>query len=84
RGLVLGYQQLDAVQAATAKVVFGQLKPRGMLPVTVNSHYPYGAGITRYQLVSKTAGNGNKTVGKTTKKVTPASLKKKAAAKRKK
>src|SRR5690606_7442210 len=34
RALVVGYQQITPVQQAVAKVVFGQLKPKGILPVT--------------------------------------------------
>ncbi len=45
RALVVGYQQITPVQEAVAKIVFGQLKPRGRLPVTVNEHYKYFAGL---------------------------------------
>ncbi|WP_192821669.1 glycoside hydrolase family 3 protein [Rufibacter sp. LB8] len=43
--LLLGYQQLPAVQAAAAKMVMGDLVPQGKLPVTVNKHFQYGQGL---------------------------------------
>lgn len=52
RALLVGYQQLPAVQTAAAKVVFGQLHPRGRLPVTVNSHFKYDAGLAYTQNAS--------------------------------
>ncbi|KAA9340657.1 glycoside hydrolase family 3 protein [Adhaeribacter soli] len=52
RALLVGYQQLPAVQEATAKIVFGQLQPRGRLPVTVSSHFKYDAGLAYTQLPS--------------------------------
>lgn len=45
RALVVGYQQITPVQEAVSKVVFGQLKPRGRLPVSVNQYYKYYAGL---------------------------------------
>ncbi|WP_223815996.1 glycoside hydrolase family 3 protein [Adhaeribacter rhizoryzae] len=44
-GLIVGYQQLPAVQEAAAKLIFGEIKPNGKLPVTVNSHFRYGDGL---------------------------------------
>jgi beta-N-acetylhexosaminidase len=44
-GLIVGYQQLPAVQEAAVKLIFGQLKPNGKLPVTVNSHFRFGDGL---------------------------------------
>ncbi|WP_053093724.1 glycoside hydrolase family 3 protein [Rufibacter radiotolerans] len=43
--LVVGYQQLSAVQVAAARLVTGGLKPQGKLPVTVNKHFAYGEGL---------------------------------------
>ncbi|WP_205499674.1 glycoside hydrolase family 3 N-terminal domain-containing protein [Rufibacter psychrotolerans] len=43
--LVVGYQQLPAVQAAAAKLIMGDIKPQGKLPVTVNKHFKYGDGL---------------------------------------
>ncbi|MGV3586140.1 MAG: glycoside hydrolase family 3 protein [Adhaeribacter sp.] len=44
-GLIVGYQQLPAVQEAAARLIFGEIKPNGKLPVTVNSHFHYGDGL---------------------------------------
>ncbi|MDB5264235.1 MAG: glycoside hydrolase family 3 [Adhaeribacter sp.] len=44
-GLIVGYQQLPAVQEAAAKLIFGKIKPNGKLPVTVNDHFRYGDGL---------------------------------------
>jgi len=44
-GLIIGYQQLPAIQEAAAKLVFGKIKPNGKLPVTVNDHFKYGDGL---------------------------------------
>ncbi|WP_207432325.1 glycoside hydrolase family 3 protein [Sabulibacter ruber] len=43
--LLVGYQQLPAVQAAAARLIMGNLKPQGKLPVTVNKHFQYGEGL---------------------------------------
>ncbi len=43
--LIVGYQQLPAVQAAAAKMILGDLTPQGKLPVTVNQHFRYGDGL---------------------------------------
>ncbi|MFA1772694.1 glycoside hydrolase family 3 protein [Rufibacter glacialis] len=43
--LLVGYQQLPAVQAAAANLLVGRLTPQGKLPVTVNSHFQYGDGL---------------------------------------
>ena len=80
RALVVGYQQITPVQKAVAKVVFGQLKPRGTLPVTVNAHFKYGAGLTFPILAPALAKPAPaKTVALKAPKVTP----KKAGARRK-
>jgi beta-N-acetylhexosaminidase len=44
-GLIVGYQQLPAVQEATAKLIFGKIKANGKLPVTVSEHFRYGDGL---------------------------------------
>jgi beta-N-acetylhexosaminidase len=44
-GLIMGYQQLPAIQEAAAKLIFGKIKPNGKLPVTVNDHFKYGDGL---------------------------------------
>ncbi|MGV3538530.1 MAG: glycoside hydrolase family 3 N-terminal domain-containing protein, partial [Rufibacter sp.] len=43
--LIVGYQQLPDIQSAAAKLVLGQLEPKGKLPVTVNEHFRYGEGL---------------------------------------
>jgi beta-glucosidase-like glycosyl hydrolase len=69
RALVVGYQQIIPVQQAMAKVVFGQLKPHGKLPVTVSKNFPYGAGFTFPDLPSENTKTApEKTVVKNTKK----------------
>jgi beta-N-acetylhexosaminidase len=44
-GLIVGYQQLPAVQEAAAKLIFGKIKANGKLPVTVSEHFRYGDGL---------------------------------------
>jgi beta-glucosidase-like glycosyl hydrolase len=44
-GLIVGYQQLPAVQEAAAKMIFGRIKANGKLPVTVSAHFRYGDGL---------------------------------------
>ncbi|QHL89088.1 glycoside hydrolase family 3 [Nibribacter ruber] len=43
--ILVGYQQLPAIQAAAASLVVGNLEPAGKLPVTVNKHFRYGDGL---------------------------------------
>jgi beta-N-acetylhexosaminidase len=43
-GLLVGYQQLPAVQEAAAKLIFGKIKANGKLPVTVSEYFRYGDG----------------------------------------
>ncbi|RNI25709.1 glycoside hydrolase family 3 protein [Rufibacter latericius] len=43
--LLVGYQQLPAVQAAAARMLMGDISPQGKLPVTVNSQFKYGDGL---------------------------------------
>ena len=44
-GLIVGYQQLPAVQEAVAKLIFGKIKANGKLPVTVSEHFRYSDGL---------------------------------------
>jgi beta-N-acetylhexosaminidase len=44
-GLILGYQQLPAMQEAAAKLLFGKIKANGKLPVTVSEYFRYGDGL---------------------------------------
>jgi beta-N-acetylhexosaminidase len=44
-GLIVGYQKDDALQRSAVKVITGQLKPGGRLPVSVNMFFATGAGI---------------------------------------
>ncbi|WP_241749641.1 glycoside hydrolase family 3 protein [Rufibacter sediminis] len=43
--LLVGYQQLPAVQAAAARMLMGEIQPQGKLPVTVNANFKYGDGL---------------------------------------
>lgn len=43
--IVAAYEDDDATQKAAAKLLFGQLQPKGKLPVTVCPNFPYGTGI---------------------------------------
>ena len=43
--LVVGYQQLPSIQEAAAKLIFGDIKPNGKLPVTVNEDFKFGDGL---------------------------------------
>ncbi len=45
--LIMNYQQNDELQKATAKVILGQLKASGKLPVNINAFFKYGDGITQ-------------------------------------
>lgn len=44
--LLVGYQKDDAVQRSAVKVITGQIKPTGKLPVSVNTFFATGAGIS--------------------------------------
>jgi beta-glucosidase-like glycosyl hydrolase len=44
-GLIVGYQQLPAMQEAAAKLIFGKIKANGKLPVTVSEYFRYGDGL---------------------------------------
>ncbi|TSD63007.1 glycoside hydrolase family 3 [Inquilinus sp. KBS0705] len=44
-GLILGYQKDDTMQRSAVKVITGQLKPGGRLPVSVNMFFPTGTGV---------------------------------------
>ncbi|WP_051359771.1 glycoside hydrolase family 3 protein [Adhaeribacter aquaticus] len=43
--LLVGYQQLPAVQEATAKLIYGQIRANGKLPVTVSEEFKFGDGL---------------------------------------
>lgn len=47
RALLLAYQPHYHAQAAAARLLFGQIPARGVLPVTVNRFYTYGDGINQ-------------------------------------
>ena len=79
RALLVGYQQIEPVQRAVAKVVFGQLRPRGILPVTVNSDFRYGSGLTFPKLPPELTKPAPQTVASAKEKV----VQKKYAAKKK-
>ncbi len=43
--LIMNYQQNDDLQRATVKIITGELKASGKLPVTINTFYKNGFGI---------------------------------------
>ncbi|WP_255373590.1 glycoside hydrolase family 3 N-terminal domain-containing protein [Chitinophaga sp. CF118] len=43
--IIAAYEDDDNTQRAAARQLFGQLQPKGKLPVTVCSNFPYGTGI---------------------------------------
>jgi len=43
--LMVGYQQLPSIQEAAAKLIFGDIKANGKLPVTVNEDFKFGDGL---------------------------------------
>ncbi|MCC8408372.1 glycoside hydrolase family 3 [Mucilaginibacter sp. UR6-1] len=43
--LLACYQNTDELQRAAVKVITGQIKPMGKLPVSVNSFFPTGTGV---------------------------------------
>ncbi|WP_242928708.1 glycoside hydrolase family 3 protein [Pontibacter vulgaris] len=47
RALLVAYQPLTEAQKAVAALTFGEIPARGQLPVTVNRHFPIGAGISK-------------------------------------
>lgn len=44
-GLLVCYQMSDELQLSAVKVITGQIKPKGKLPVSVNLFFPTGTGI---------------------------------------
>jgi beta-N-acetylhexosaminidase len=44
-GLIVAYQQIAPNQEAAARIIAGQLKPAGHLPVTVSRDFTYGDGL---------------------------------------
>ncbi len=47
RALIVAYQPLIEAQKAAAALTFGEIPARGQLPVSVNRHFPIGAGISK-------------------------------------
>lgn len=45
KALVMAYQLTPYTQDLSAQLIFGAIPARGKLPVTVNAHFPYLAGI---------------------------------------
>lgn len=45
RALLMGYQNSLEMQQSAVKVISGQLKPTGTLPVNINPEFTYGMGI---------------------------------------
>ncbi|EHQ26662.1 glycoside hydrolase family 3 protein [Mucilaginibacter paludis] len=43
--LLMGYQMSDEMQRSAVKVLTGQAKATGKLPVSVNTFFPYGTGL---------------------------------------
>ena len=44
-GLIVTYQESDYMQVAAAEILNGKIKAKGRLPVSVNAHFPGGAGL---------------------------------------
>ncbi|MDB5121205.1 MAG: glycoside hydrolase family 3 domain protein [Sphingobacteriales bacterium] len=47
KSLIVNYQQNDDLQRASVKVITGQIKANGKLPVTINSFFKNGDGVTQ-------------------------------------
>ncbi|WP_020530846.1 glycoside hydrolase family 3 protein [Flexithrix dorotheae] len=45
KGLILTYQESEFTQKSASKLILGKITAEGKLPVTVNEHFQYGAGI---------------------------------------
>ncbi|MFD0763442.1 glycoside hydrolase family 3 N-terminal domain-containing protein [Mucilaginibacter lutimaris] len=45
-GILVGYQKDDAMQRSAVKVITGLMKPAGKLPVSVNTFFPTGTGVS--------------------------------------
>jgi beta-N-acetylhexosaminidase len=58
-GLLACYQNSTEMQRAAAKVIVGQLKPTGKLPVSVNVFFPTGTGYNWYDATSSTSTTPN-------------------------
>ena len=43
--LLVAYQKEAFMQRAAAKVISGQIKAEGKLPVSINTYFPTGAGV---------------------------------------
>ncbi|MEO5909788.1 MAG: glycoside hydrolase family 3 N-terminal domain-containing protein [Pelobium sp.] len=44
KALIMGYQDMPEMEKSAAKVILGNLKANGKLPVTINSFFKYGDG----------------------------------------
>ncbi|MDB5014889.1 MAG: glycoside hydrolase family 3 domain protein [Daejeonella sp.] len=47
KSLIVNYQQNDDLERASVKVITGQIKANGKLPVTINSFFKNGDGVTQ-------------------------------------
>lgn len=45
KGLIITYQNSKETETSAAKLLLGQLKPSGKLPVTINGFFKYGDGV---------------------------------------
>jgi beta-N-acetylhexosaminidase len=45
-GILVGYQKEDAMQRSAVKVITGVMKPAGKLPVSVNTYFTTGMGMS--------------------------------------
>ncbi len=44
--IIAAYEDDSITHRAAANVIFGQLQPKGKLPVTVCENFPFGTGLT--------------------------------------
>jgi beta-N-acetylhexosaminidase len=58
-GLLACYQNSAEMQRAATKVITGQLKPTGKLPVSVNVFFPSGTGFSWFDATSSTLTTPN-------------------------
>jgi beta-N-acetylhexosaminidase len=45
KALIMGYQNLKEMESSAAKLINGNLKASGKLPVTINNQFKYGDGV---------------------------------------
>ncbi len=43
--LMVGYQNMEELERSAVKIITGQQKPMGKLPVSVNTYFPTGTGV---------------------------------------